>query len=247
VALKSMNLAVDVGNTLIKVGLFENNSLIEVSSFKEKSEAISFIDEKKPERIVLSSVLADDNDFIEAISYTKAPLVLSNSTPLPITNSYKTPNTLGMDRISACIGAYSLYPSTNCLIIDCGTCIKCDCIDSEKRFHGGTISPGLKMRFEALAHFTAKLPLIKEREIDFVMGRSTEESILSGVINGALFEIEGFIENYTKIFSQLNVILTGGDLRSFESKIKQHIFVIPNLVLLGLNKILLHNLSNTSA
>jgi type III pantothenate kinase len=132
-------------------------------------------------------------------------------------------------------------------VIDAGTCIKCDFIDQEGSFQGGSISPGVKMRLEALNHYTAKLPLIEKKNIDFIVGKTTEESILNGVMNGALFEIEGFIENYIKIFPQLNVILTGGDLGSFESKIKQHIFVVPNLVLLGLNKILLYNLSNTSA
>ena len=112
---------------------------------------------------------------------------------------------------------------------------------------GGGISPGIAMRLKALNTFTNKLPLVDSQDIDYLIGKSTQESILSGVLNGVVFEVEGFIHKYSQLFSQLNVIITGGDAYSFESRIKHHIFVVPNLLLLGLNKILQFNLSNTSA
>ena len=242
-----MNLAIDIGNTLIKIGAFEGAAMKEVQSFESNVESLVYINKKRPDNIIISTVRSQEDNLINSVLSISNCIILNSATPLPVTNLYKTPDTLGPDRVSACIGAYSLFPKTNCLVIDCGTCIKCDMMDKNGSFHGGSISPGVKMRFEALNYFTAKLPLIQEKPISFLTGQSTEDSILSGVINGALFEIEGFIDNYSKIFSQLNVILTGGDAGSFESKIKQHIFVIPNLVLLGLNKILLYNLSNTSA
>jgi type III pantothenate kinase len=235
-----MNVAVDIGNTLIKVGSFDGPSLQSVEFFEIERDSRDFIEAISPENIIVSSVTNDGKIWSDL---AKNRFVrLNSTTPLPVRNLYNTPDTLGTDRLAGCIGAHALYPGTNCLVVDAGTCIKCDFIDKEAKFHGGSISPGLKMRFESLNHFTAKLPLIEKKIIDFVTGKSTEESILNGVMNGALFEIEGFIENYIKIFPQLNVILTGGDLGSFESKIKQHIFVVPNLVLLGLNKILLYNL-----
>jgi type III pantothenate kinase len=240
-----MNIVVDIGNTLIKVGSFVGQSLTTTEFFDNEELAHEFIERSRPDNIIVSTV---KNEGLINSNLSKGLFIKLNfNTPLPVTNRYSTPETLGTDRIAGCIGAHALYPNTNCLVIDVGTCIKCDFIDSVGAFHGGSISPGVKMRFEALNHFTAKLPLIEGKDINYITGKTTEESILNGVLNGALYEIEGFIENYIKIFPQLNVILTGGDLGSFESKIKQHIFVIPNLVLLGLNKVLLYNLSNTSA
>ncbi|HYG41013.1 MAG TPA: type III pantothenate kinase [Cytophagales bacterium] len=242
-----MNLAIDIGNTLIKVGLFQQDEIAEVIRFDNEAQLLQLIKEKKPSNIIISTVRNNSEQILPHIPAETNAILLSNKTPLPVSNGYNTPETLGTDRISSIVGAFSLFPNTNCLVIDIGTCIKCDIIDLNNTYLGGSISPGIKMRFQSLSHYTSKLPLVEFEKTDFLNGKSTKESILSGVINGAVFEIEGFIGAYSKIFSQLNVIITGGDSYCFESRIKPHIFVVPDLVLLGLHKILLHNLSITSA
>lgn len=242
-----MNLAIDIGNTLIKVGLFQQDEIVEVIRFDNEAQLLQLIKEKKPSNIIISTVRNNSEQILPHIPAETNAILLSNKTPLPVSNGYNTPETLGTDRISSIVGAFALFPNTNCLVIDIGTCIKCDIIDLNNIYLGGSISPGIKMRFQSLNHYTSKLPLVEFEKTDFLNGKSTKESILSGVINGAVFEIEGFIGAYSKIFSQLNVIITGGDSYCFESRIKPHIFVVPDLVLLGLHKILLHNLSITSA
>ena len=166
---------------------------------------------------------------------------LNHNTKIPITNKYKTPETLGYDRLASVIGAAKLYPKKNILVIDIGTCIKFNFINSKKEFLGGSISPGLSMRFKALHEFTAKLPLL---DLDFVndfVGNTTEQSIKSGVLYGIIGELRDMIKMYQKRFSNLVVVVTGGDELKFLFLLKLNIFAEPNLIATGLNEILKHN------
>src|SRR5690606_34521365 len=166
--------------------------------------------------------------------------------PIPITNGYATPETLGADRLAGVIGAKNIYPENPVLVIDAGTCITYDFIDKAGFYAGGSISPGLRMRFKAMNHFTGKLP---EVEVDMNItgfkssyGKDTQESLISGVVNGLLFEVEGFIKKYNNQYLDLRVILCGGDSTFFDTRLKNSIFahqilLEPNLVMIGLNTV----------
>ena len=162
-------------------------------------------------------------------------------TPLPIQNKYKTPKTLGKDRLAAVVAAKELYPRKHCLVIDAGTCITYDLITKESVYLGGAISPGMDMRFQAMNTFTAKLPLVKRKKTTNLIGNTTNSALQSGGVLGAVFEMEGFIRAYRKDFSPLTVILTGGAADFFAIFLKTKIFVHHNLILIGLNKLLNHN------
>lgn len=239
-----MNAVVDVGNTFIKVGLFDNDTLVLKRIVKTGSEAGDFIDQHKPRHIIVSSVSIKDEEILKNLnSADYNVLIFDTHTPIPVKNEYQSPHTLGRDRIAGAVGANFIYPDQNCLILDSGTCIKFDFITSDGSYLGGSISPGINMKFKALSTFTSRLPLIEPEGDAELIGRSTYQSIMSGVLNGTLAEVQGTIDAYSKNFQELKIIICGGDSKFFESRIKGTIFVIPELVLIGLNRILQHNVS----
>lgn len=236
-----MKLIIDIGNTFVKVAIFEEKQLLDVSTFEDFSiEKISRIEEKYPKitAAIVSSVKSYDQSIKEYLQKKYFFIELNESTSIPIESAYKTPKTLGNDRIAAVTAAFDLYPRSNILVIDAGTCITYDLINNLGVYAGGSISPGIEMRFKALNSFTAKLPLLKYKDIDYITGISTEQSILSGVINGVSAEIDGIIMNYQKNYENLTVILSGGDYIYFDKRLKNNIFALPNIVLRGLNIIL---------
>lgn len=236
-----MNLAVDYGNSRIKAGLFEQANLIEALSFETDADFFNWLDQHPIKHVIVSSVTNKADDLIERITCNGIKLTMSASTPLPLANHYETPHTLGVDRIAAACGAYDMMPNRNVLVIDLGTCINYEFVDASSIYHGGAISPGVKMRFQSMHTFTAKLPLVKSQENAPLIGSNTASCMQSGVMNGVLAELEGIINRYMEKYPSMGVILCGGDAFLFENKLKQPIFVAPNLVLSGLNKILLHN------
>jgi type III pantothenate kinase len=167
--------------------------------------------------------------------------VLSEKTPLPIINSYKTPLTLGKDRLAAVAGASVLYPEKDILVFDAGTCLTIDFINSDKEYIGGRISPGIEMRYNALHTFTDKLPLIKSKKNTLVIGNDTKTSIICGVQQGILAEVKAIISDYKSQNTDTVFVFTGGDSFYFEKELKNSIFANPNLVLIGLNEILDYN------
>ncbi|MEM0941240.1 MAG: type III pantothenate kinase [Bacteroidota bacterium] len=170
-------------------------------------------------------------------------LVLSHETSIPITLDYETPETLGADRIAAAVGAHVLFPNTNSLIVDLGTCMTIDFIIAGKKFIGGTISPGLTMRMKSMSHFTANLPDISSQweKIDYnILGKSTRKCLHSGSFGGIMNEIEGTVAKLKKDFTSINVILSGGDAHHFEYKLKAYTFVGPKIVFTGLYQIWKH-------
>ncbi|WP_044173140.1 type III pantothenate kinase [Flectobacillus major] len=237
-----MNLVIDLGNTFAKVGVFENNQLIDIQWNLEYDALLAYTQKIMPERIIVSSVSYSEETLQKTFRHiTDEVYLLQYTTPVPLVKLYDTPETLGADRVAAAIGATVVYPNQNCLVIDLGTCITYDLVDADCQFHGGIISPGMRMRFKAMNTFTQRLPLIEPDEAPALIGKSTKTAMQSGVINGLAAEINGLIEQYKNVLTKINVILCGGDATFFANRIKYPNFVVPELVLIGLNRILEHN------
>ena len=239
-----MRLIVDIGNTFTKLGIFNTaNKIVNLVSYpNNNSNIIEFILKNSIKKAIISNVGKQNLELIQVLEETNIPTVIfSNKTPIPIKNLYKTPDTLGVDRLAAIIGAFSLYKNNNILIIDAGTALTIDFINKNAEYIGGNISPGMKMRFKALNTFTNKLPLVSTNNSFDIIGNSTESAIISGVQQGMINEINGYIELFNKKYDNLKVLLTGGDGFFFEKNIKNTIFANPELVLIGLNYILQYN------
>lgn len=234
------NAVVDFGNTHAKLGLFEGNQLKHYKSGLAEVELKKIVHEYHPKHLIICSVTRTVGDLGIIFEDFENKIILDFETPIPIKNDYATPKTLGYDRLAAAVGAYTRFPNRPCLIIDMGTAIKYDFISADGTFKGGIISPGMQMRFKALHTFTKKLPLLEPDGIPNLIGDSTESCIRSGVINGIAAEANGFIEHYNQ-FNDLQVVICGGDAAFFESQIKYPKFAASNLVLEGLNRILLYN------
>jgi pantothenate kinase, type III len=236
-----MNLAIDYGNTRIKAGVFEGIELRDKKTFQDAAAFKEYLNQNSFENVIISSVHKESQAVLEMVVAKGKKIELDHTTHLPISILYKTPETLGVDRIAGACGAIDIFPNRDCLVIDAGTCVNYEFVDAQKRYFGGAISPGIRMRFEAMHTFTSKLPLITSMAETPLIGDSTVSCMQSGVLNGILNEVTGTIEKYKEKYPELGVILCGGDYSFFENKLKPSIFVAPNLVLSGLNRILLHN------
>jgi type III pantothenate kinase len=238
-----MNLVIDYGNSAVKVGIFDHQNLMEKHSFSSENELIKFLAEVNAEHAIISSVKTNSEVVTSWLKNSGKTFVLSPYLPLPVKNLYRTPETLGVDRLAAACGAMQVFPLHHVLVIDAGTCVTYEFVDKSGNYHGGSISPGLNMRFQAVHAFTARLPLVKATGVAQLTGDSTETCIQSGVINGLTAEIDGIIDRYRSQFEGLQVILCGGDAAFFENKLKASIFASPELVLVGLNSILIYNVT----
>jgi type III pantothenate kinase len=240
-----MNLIFDIGNSMVKTAIFEKGEEIYSARYATlQSEYLKALSDQFPEidNVIVSSV--SQQPFEEIIrQYFKNIVLLDHKTPLPIEMAYGSPETLGKDRIAAAVGAHSLFPGENLLVLDAGTALTIDFVSGKGIYQGGNISPGLAMRFKALHHFTGRLPLISPKNETQLTGKTTEEAINSGVGFGMIYEIEGYINEYQSQFNKLKVLLTGGDANYFAEKLKNSIFVVLNLNLIGLNRILVHNVA----
>lgn len=239
----TMNIVVDSGNTFSKIGWFEGEKLIRYTTHLEFAELVALIRSELPAHLLFSSVGPTQEAFEEALGEPLRIMGLTPHTPLPIFKNYDTPQTLGADRIAAAAGANFLFPEEDLVVIDMGTCITYDVIDRNATFQGGLISPGVRMRFNAMHTFTKRLPLFEPEKDPELIGKSTRQAMQSGVMNGTLAEIEGIIERYRHKYPSLRVVLCGGDAAFFESNLKPPIFAVPELVLIGLNRILTYNVS----
>lgn len=240
-----MNLIIDIGNTRIKAALFENAELKHFFVFDSTNALIEagLFESYPVKNCIVASVVDNVEPFIDQLKEKTPTFVFTSQMPLPLVNLYQSANTLGSDRLAAAVGGASLFPDKNVVVIDAGTCVKYNFVNSNNEFIGGAISPGLKMRFKALNTFTAKLPLLEVNEkFDTLIGTTTAESILSGVEIGLTAEVEGIIDSYKQLFPDINVVLTGGDANFFEKRLKRRIFTDSFLILKGLNCILNHNL-----
>jgi len=233
----TFQLAIDIGNTSIKVGVFEGVHLKEKHIFQSMDKFKTWAD---GQLIAIGIVASVKQEVLPPLLF---PVVTFASGPskLPINNLYKTPETLGKDRLAGAIGATALFPDSACLVVDMGTCITFDLLNEAKEYLGGAISPGLHMRFKAMHHFTAKLPLAEMPQGPVeLLGRDTMSCLQSGVVNGIRFEVEMAMATYRSKYPNLKVLLCGGDAHFFESIIKGDIFAFPELVLHGLNHTLLY-------
>ncbi len=240
-----MNLAIDIGNTFLKAGLFEDEKLVKSIRTYDMNyqRLLSFAVKYGTRNIIVSSVRKNHPFGTSRFKkHFQSVTELNEKTPLPITNKYQTPETLGKDRIAGAVGAYTIFPSNDVLFVDMGSAVTIDFIDKEGNYRGGNISPGMNMRYKALNSFTNQLPLVKRKNKEITLGKTTEEAIQAGVENGLKFEIESYIESFTQKYPGLKTIITGGDANFFDNKLKYTIFAEPNLTLKGLNKILKHNI-----
>ncbi|WP_194973700.1 type III pantothenate kinase [Aquiflexum lacus] len=237
------NLVIDIGNTRLKTALFEDGEVLlemnyeDFGSFLEATKSLQF------QQAIISSVTYTKEQLEELLGFSF--LFLDKTTVLPMKNKYATPDTLGVDRKAAVIGGRSIIKSGPLLAVDLGSCITYDFLDEGDNYLGGSISPGLQMRFRSMHQQTARLPLaeLESGTIPDFMGNSTVSCLRSGVYFGILNEINGFIQKYQEQYHDLKVIICGGDSKIFESLTKDHIFVIPNLILYGLDRILSYNVN----
>jgi type III pantothenate kinase len=244
---KKFKLIIDLGNTLIKLAVFEGNHMLLSKAFKSGSynrfqTYLSTL--PSGSYCIVSSVVDYPLSFGNFINEEFKTLILSPDTPVPIKNAYKTPLTLGKDRLAAAVAAWQQFTEKYLLVIDAGTAITMDLITQHGEYVGGAISPGIDMRFKALHTFTGKLPLTKRKNIKYLTGTTTEESISSGVINGIAAEIDGIIDKYKLLYPDLITIFGGGDSKFLYKRLKNSIFALPNPVINGLHIILNYNIEN---
>jgi type III pantothenate kinase len=240
-----MNLVVDIGNTLIKYAVFENGKIIHDHGFESGLflTKIKELFEKYPQinNAILSSVGKLDRKERDVIALFCKVHVLTSESKVPFKNSYATPRTLGVDRLALAAAAYHQNPRGNTLVIDAGTCITYDLVNNIGEYVGGAISPGIRMRYNAMHNQTAGLPLLDPDELLDFIGNSTESCMHSGVINGLTQEVDGVIGQYQSRFQDLTVILTGGDSHFFDKRLKNTIFANSKFLLEGLNCLLEYN------
>ena len=239
-----MNLIIDIGNTIAKMAVFDGGRIVEV--VYDSNLTLERLPEVcrtyTIEKAIVATVIDLNERVLADLAALPFPLLwLNHETPLPVVNLYETPETLGYDRMAAVVGANEQFPHRNILVIDAGTCITYEFIDSKGQYHGGNISPGMQMRFKALRQFTGRLPLVDTNGRKLPMGRDTETAIRAGVLKGMEYEISGYIESMKHKYPELLVFLTGGDDFSFDSSVKSIIFADRFLVLKGLNRILNYN------
>jgi type III pantothenate kinase len=240
-----MLLTVDAGNTQIKAAVFErdiiiHNEIIPYELWENKIKNILKNFSQIQNIAVISVGKLQNEDFSSLQSEVKITFINQN-TKVPFINCYSTPHTLGVDRMVLASGAVLSFPSTNRLVIDMGTCITYDFINDKNEYLGGAIAPGIRLRYEALHNYTAKLPLLSKSIPLSTVGNSTEQSIHSGVINGVCYEIDGFIEAYSLEYKNFIIILTGGDADFLAKRLKNTIFANPNFLLESLYKTFQYN------
>lgn len=244
-----MNLCIDQGNSRTKIAIFENDGTM-VNNFIYKtfsSRDVEKLFSLYPiENSIISSVVNLDPSVVNTLHRRSANFVLFDyQTPVPIKNGYDSPETLGQDRLAAAVGANSLCPNDNLLIIDAGSAITYDFVSANNEYLGGNIAPGLKMRFTALKMQTKKLPLVEidEKQIIPLFGKNTNDAILSGVVRGVKYEIEGYMRTLQKRVGHFTTFLTGGNGAYLLANLRQPVRLEKHLVLVGLNSILQHNLT----
>ncbi|OYU82178.1 MAG: pantothenate kinase [Flavobacterium sp. BFFFF1] len=236
-----MILTIDAGNTRIKGAVFEQHTLVDTFLFETETlqeKILKILNENgNITDIVIASV--GKAAFEEFLIFSERVNVrtISHQDVFPFKNLYETPLTLGIDRMVLAAGAVLAYPGDNRLVIDAGTCITYDFVNDQDEYLGGAISPGIRLRYKGLHQFTAKLPLLERQDPENFIGKSTNEAIHSGVINGVLHEIDGFIAQYQAQCPKFTIILTGGDAEFLAKQLKNTIFANSNFLLESLNHI----------
>ncbi|MEO9004468.1 MAG: type III pantothenate kinase [Ginsengibacter sp.] len=244
----TITLCFDFGNTRFKCGVFVLDRLTEVFSLEDDTNEtiLTLLDKYKPNGTILSSVINHNTEIEKLLTASSLFIKLDSATPLPFTTPVAKPETIGADRLALAAFAVYFYKDQNNLIISLGSCITYNFINKYNSFIGGSISPGMEMRFKALHAFTDKLPLVKPGPTSAgwnfpLIGYDTHTNILSGVIQGMAVEIDGIINEYKEKFKNFNVLLTGGNTDNFVQHLKNKIFADPYLILKGLYAISKYN------
>lgn len=242
-----MNICIDQGNSRTKVALFSPDGKM-VKNFVYKSftsaDAERLFELYPIENSIISSVVNLESSMVNALNRLSKRFVLfDHHTPVPICNGYETPETLGQDRLAAAVGAASLCPKENLLIIDVGSAITYDFVSEDGHFLGGNIAPGLKMRLSALHNMTKKLPLVEvdDQELIPLYGKKTRDAIAAGVVRGIVFEVKGYIRTMSERTSHFHTFLTGGNASYVLGAVAKDVQYEKQLVLIGLNRILENN------
>ena len=242
-----MNLCIDQGNSRTKIALFDERGEIK-TSLVYRSFSSSDIERLFSLYSISDSIISSVANIEPAVvnvlhRHSQHFVLFDHTTPVPIRNGYETPQTLGQDRLAAAVGAMTLSPGENLLIIDAGSAITYDFVSSEGVFIGGNIAPGLKMRFVALHEMTKRLPLVEgdENELIPLFGRNTRDAIAAGVIRGVAYEARGYIESLSHQVDRYKTYVTGGSAQFICNHLREEVIYERNLVLIGLNCILLHN------
>jgi len=242
-----MNICIDQGNSRTKVALFDQDGKL-VKSFVYKAFSSSDVErlfQLYPiKNSIISSVVNLESSMVNVLHRLSKQFVLfDHETPIPIENDYATPETLGQDRLAAAVGASSLCPNENLLIIDVGSAITYDFVSEEGHFLGGNIAPGIKMRLTVLRTMTKKLPQVEvdEQELIPLYGQKTRDAIASGVVRGIIFEVKGYMRVMQERTKHFKTFITGGQAPYVLHAIKDDLHYEKNLVLIGLNRILEYN------
>lgn len=241
-----MKLIIDIGNTRCKWAIFEGKQLIEnhfSDHFDPQLAGEIFGKHENIKKAILSSVRdirVESRDLL--VEHTDFLIELNHHTPIPIVNKYKTPESLGLDRLAAAVGASVLFPEQALLIIDAGTAITIDVINRSNEYLGGNISPGIETRFKALHQFTEKLPQVQLKPDFIALGEDTESAIRAGVQQGVIFELQAYISKYQQKYTEMATVLTGGHATFLYKMLDSETLLEPNLTLIGLNEILDFNL-----
>jgi type III pantothenate kinase len=243
-----MILTIDVGNTRIKGAVFERDKALEYCVFlkddiQKNIENILKKHQKITHLIVASVGNVEKQLFLDFEKVLQVWFV-SHEDSFPFINGYATPKTLGIDRMVLAAGATLQFQGQNRLIIDAGTCVTYDFVDQNDVYLGGAISPGLRLRYDALHHYTEKLPLLNVTNPNHFIGKSTAESIHSGIVNGLVHEINGFVDEYSAQYPNFIIILTGGDTEFLAKRLKNTIFANSNFLLESLNQIFQYKIKN---
>ena len=226
----------DFGNTRLKAAVFEDENFSEeiVLPNDETITIKKLLADHNPQKTILSSVIEHNTEIEDLLAAKTAFHKLSHLTKANFTTPVGKPETIGADRLALSAAAVHFYPQQNNLVVALGSCITYNFINQYHQFIGGSISPGMEMRFKAMQVFTAKLPLV-QKEWNFpLIGYDTKTNMLSGVIGGITYEIDGFINEYAQKYGNFNVVLTGGDTSYFAGQLKNKIFADPYFLFKGL-------------
>lgn len=236
-------MVIDIGNTRVKTGVFDHDKLVVAQAFDTVESAS--LQELANAHGVTHVLVASSGDQIEdGVVETQGMVIhLTPETPVPVQNLYKTPETLGQDRLAGVVGAAWLYPGANVLVVDAGTCVTYDLLEESGSYLGGNIAPGLDMRLMAMHYFTKRLPSVHRSDTPTLLGESTEEALQNGGILGLLMEIAGYIELLGAKYPSLNTVLTGGDAPYLAEQLNARFSIQPHLILIGLNQILEFNVA----
>jgi type III pantothenate kinase len=243
------NLVIDRGNTTTKVYIFSEGKIVSNTAFsaEQEQQLVEYVQSKECDAAILCSVQSNDAALTSVMKEKKIFIPFTYNTPTPLKLSYATPESLGPDRIAAALAGWQLSGGGNVLVVVAGTCITYNVVEANGTFVGGAISPGLKMRLQAMHHFTGKLPMVSMKGDFPLTANTTESSLRSGALNGAVRELSGMIASYGAFYSQLKTVISGGDGGFLAEALKNGIFARPELVAEGLNTILNYNVANRLA